>query len=187
VFTALRFLRGRAMDAAHYPELLAEAFGAHAGAVAQRYPPDRFGGVPLAYSTAMTDGDFACVADRMADALAKTQPVYAYEFNDRGVPAPEPLREAPFHIGAGHSLELRYLFDVGGAPLNPAQLRLSEEMIDYWSQFVSTGAPGAVEQREWPELGNDESGERMSLEPDGNRVVTTFEQAHQCPFWASLK
>lgn len=64
----------------------------------------------------MTDGEFACVADRMADRLAGTAPVYAYEFNDRRAPAPEPLRTLPFPVGASHSLELRYLFDVGGAP-----------------------------------------------------------------------
>jgi para-nitrobenzyl esterase len=185
MFAAMRYIRGRPMDAAHYPELLTEAFGADAGAVAQRYPPDRFGGsVPLAYSAAVTDGDFACVADRTADALAKAEPVYAYEFNDRGAPSPEPLREAPFPVGASHSLELRYLFDVGGAgPLNPAQQHLSEEMIDYWSQFVSTGSPGA----NWPALHSGDAGERMSLQPDGNRVITTFEQTHQCPFWAGLK
>ena len=53
LFTALQYVRGRAIDAAHYQELLSEAFGPDAGAVAQRYPPDRFGGsVPLAYSAA---------------------------------------------------------------------------------------------------------------------------------------
>jgi para-nitrobenzyl esterase len=27
----------------------------------------------------------------------------------------------------------------------------------------------------------------MSLQPDGSRVVTDFDQAHQCPFWATVK
>jgi para-nitrobenzyl esterase len=91
-------------------------------------------------------------------------------------------------VGASHSLELRYLFDVGGTPaLNPTQQRLSEQMIDFWSQFVKTGAPSAEGQPDWPELGGPDAGERMSLQPDGNRVITTFEQTHQCPFWAGLK
>jgi para-nitrobenzyl esterase len=183
LFTALRYVGGRPIDAAHYPELLAEAFGPDAVAVAQHYPPDRFGGsVPLAYSAATTDGLFACVADWMADSLSTSEPVYSYVFDDPAAPAPEPLRAAPFPVGAGHSLELRYLFDVGGAPpLNPEQQRLAEEMIDYWSRFVTTGTPG------WPAQGPGDAGERMSLQPDGNRVVTNFEQEHQCPFWASLK
>lgn len=184
LFAALQALRGRPFDAGHYPEVLAEAFGPHAPAVAQRYPPDRYGGnVALAYSAAVTAADFACVADRMADAMAD-RPVYAYEFGDRDAPAPEPLHEAPFPIGAAHSLELRYLFDVGGAPaLSPAQERLSDEMIDYWARFVATGSPGP----DWPKLANSAAGERMWLEPDGNHVTTDFAEKHQCAFWAGLR
>ncbi|MDQ2638813.1 MAG: carboxylesterase family protein, partial [Actinomycetota bacterium] len=185
LFTALQYVRGRPIDAAHYLELLTEAFGADAEAVAQRYPPDRFGGsVPLAYSAATTDGVFSCVADRVADALADNQPVYSYEFDDPNAPTPEPLQAAPFPVGAGHSLELRYLFDVGGAQsLDAQQQLLSDQMIEYWSEFVTTGSPDS----DWPELGDDAAGERMLLHPGGNRVVTTFEERHQCPFWASLR
>jgi para-nitrobenzyl esterase len=182
LFTALQFVRGRPIDAVHYPELLAEAFGTNASAVAQRYSPDRFGGsVPLAYSAATTDGLFACVADRLADSLSVTEPVYSYVFADAEAPAPEPLRTAPFLVGAGHSLELRYLFDMGGAPpLSSDQQRLSEEMIDYWARFVATGSPGPG----WPEY--QDGGERLSLQPESNRVVTDFDQAHNCGFWAGL-
>ena len=185
LFTALQFVRGRAVDAAHYPELLDQAFGHNAVAVAQQYPPDRFGGsVPLAYSAATTDGLFACVADRLADSLSSAEPVYSYVFADAGAPAPEPLRAAPFPVGAGHSLELRYLFDVGGAPPpNPDQQRLSDEMIDYWTHFVATGSPGS----DWPAYNDKNAGARMSLQPNGNRLVTDFEQAHRCGFWSGLK
>lgn len=183
LFTALQHLRGRQFDAAHYPELLAEAFGPAAEAVAARYPPERFGGdVARAYSAAMTAGDFACVADFMVDAHDQA-PVYSYEFRDRTAPAPEPLRAAPFPIGAAHSLELRYLFDVGGAPpLDPAQLRLSDQMIGYWSSFVATGRPGP----DWLPVTDGPAGRRMSLHPDGNRMVTGYEQKHECAFWAGL-
>jgi para-nitrobenzyl esterase len=186
LFVAGQYLRkGEDFSAERYPRLLSEAFGANAAAVAERYPLDRFGGsVPLAYSAAVTDRAFACATDRMSDDLAKTEPVYAYEFNDPGAPAPEPLQQLPFQIGASHSLELRYLFDVGGAlPLNPAQQALSDQMIDYWSQFITTGSPSS----DWPTMHSGDAGERMSLQPDGSRVITTFEQTHQCPFWASLK
>lgn len=183
LFTALQYIRGRVIDAAHYPELLAQAFGPNAAAVAQRYPPEQFGGsVPLAYSAAVTDGAFACVADRLADSLSAAQPVYFSEFDDPDAPAPEPLHEAPFPVGAGHSLELRYLFDVGGAsPLKPAQQRLSDEMIDYWIGFISTGSPGSG----WPSF-NDGAGERISLQPSGSRVIADYDQAHKCQFWAGL-
>jgi para-nitrobenzyl esterase len=182
---ALRYLQhGDRFAAADYPRLLAQTFGANAAAVQAHYPLDRYSHAALAYSAAVTDGAFACAADRMADDLARTAPVYAYEFNDRTAPAPEPLRTLPFPVGASHSLELRYLFDDAGAPpLNPAQRALSGQMIDHWSEFVTAGHPG----EQWPALDTDDAGERMSLEPDGSRVENAFEQEHQCPFWASLR
>jgi para-nitrobenzyl esterase len=92
-------------------------------------------------------------------------------------------------VGASHSLELRYLFDVGGAPaLTPPQQRLSNQMIDYWSDFVRSGDPATEGQPAWPELGHDPAaGNRLSLHPDGVSVVTDFDQIHQCAFWAGLK
>ena len=105
--------------------------------VLAHYPPDHYGGdASLAYSAAVTDGVFACAADRLADSLSRNAPVYAYEFDDPHAPAPEALRDAPFPVGASHSLELRYLFSVGGAPpLDPAQQILSDQMIELLEPF----------------------------------------------------
>ncbi|MGE2716490.1 carboxylesterase/lipase family protein [Mycolicibacterium litorale] len=190
LFVALRYLQqGDRYTPEQYPGLLADTFGPNAAEVAARYPVDRYGpdprtNVPLAYSAAVTDGEFACVTDRMADGLSRAAPVYAYEFNDRAAPAPEPLRTLPFPVGASHSLELRYLFDVGGAPpLSGEQQTLSEQMIDYWSTFVATGAPSAPDGPDWPQVGD---GSYLSLQPDGSRVTTGFAAEHQCAFWSTL-
>jgi para-nitrobenzyl esterase len=186
LFVGLQYLRtGRTPQ---YPQALVDTFGASADAVAGRYPLDRFGGsTALAYAAAVSDAMFACPTDRMVDALSRTAPVFAYEFNDRAAPAPDPLRTLPFAVGASHSLELRYLFDVGGAwPLDPAQRRLSDEMVGYWSEFVTTGMPRAAGIAAWPALTNAATGPRMSLQPDGLRTLTTFDDAHQCPFWATV-
>jgi para-nitrobenzyl esterase len=184
LFVALQYLRLKtAYTEAQYPQLLAQTFGPDAAAVAARYPLQRYDGdVPLAYSAAVTDGVFACIADRVAEGTAKNASTYVYEFNDRGAPAPDPLRSLPFPVGASHSLELRYLFDIGGAPkLDQDQQVLSDQMLDAWSQFVRDGNPGA----DWPAFGSDEK--RMSLQPGGNGVETDFDQTHQCPFWAGVK
>ncbi|MGH3959069.1 carboxylesterase/lipase family protein, partial [Mycobacterium sp.] len=189
MFAALRYLRSdRGVTPAEYPRVLADIFGADGPAVLAHYPPDRYGGdASLAYSAAATDGVFACVADRMALALSRSAPVYAYEFDDPHAPAPDSLRHAPFPVGASHSLELRYLFNVGGAPpLDPAQQTLSDQMIAYWSQFVTSGAPKAAGQPAWPATGGEHA-PWMSLRPDGSRITTTFEESHQCPFWTTLK
>ena len=123
LFVALQYLRyGEVYTAEQYPQLLRDTFGANAAAVGERYPLSNYGGnVPSAYAAAVTDGVFSCVAERMSDDLARVGPVYAYEFNDRDAPAPEPMRTLPFPVGASHSLELRFIFEIGGAgPLDPA-------------------------------------------------------------------
>jgi para-nitrobenzyl esterase len=194
MFAALRYVRlGRGIRAAEYPRLLADIFGADGPPVVAHYPPDRYGGdASLAYSAALTDGVFSCAADRLADSLSQrgaTAPVYTYEFDDPRAPAPNPLRHAPFPVGASHSLELRYLFNVGGAPpLDPGQRVLSDQMISYWTHFVTNGAPKVTGQPDWPAK-SGEPGHNfwMSLRPGGSGVITNFEEAHQCPFWASLK
>ncbi|MFG1930178.1 carboxylesterase/lipase family protein [Mycobacterium sp. NPDC048908] len=182
LFVALQYLRKGEYSAGQYPQLLGETFGAAAAAVEARYPLQRYNSVPLAYSAAVTDGVFACPTARMSDALARTGSVYAYEFNDRDAPTPEPMRKLPFPVGASHSLELRYLFDVGGAPpLNAAQQALSDQMIDYWAHFVRTGEPGG----QWPAFGGDKK--RLSFQAGTSTVTADFDDAHQCAFWASVK
>lgn len=187
LFVALQYLRaGRQYLPGEYPGLLDNTFGSEAAAVGARYPLERYrGSTALAYSAAVTDGVFACVADRIAGELAGSNQVHAYEFNDPNPPTPEPMRTLPFPVGASHSLELRYLFDIGGAPaLNPAQQQLSNQMIDYWAEFVSTGVPAAEGAPDWPKASGD--GPWMSLQPDGSRVINDFGRQHQCDFWAGL-
>ncbi len=186
LFVAFQYLRGTIYAPEDYPRLLAGTFGDDAPAVAERYPLTDYDNVSLAYAATVTDGVFACEGEQMALALDRDADVYFYEFNDPDAPAPEPLETLPFPVGASHSLELRYLFDVGDAsPPDAAQVKLGEQMIDYWAAFVKTGAPDAGGQPEWPAFAAGD--EVMSLQPDGSRVVGDFGQAHQCPFWASLR
>ncbi|MBB3753460.1 para-nitrobenzyl esterase [Mycolicibacterium sp. BK634] len=187
MFAALQYLKDHGLPA--YPKLLADTFGAEAPAVAQHYPLNVFGGNEgLAYSAAVTDSLFACPTDKIASGLAHAGPVYAYEFNDRTAPAPEPLLAVPFPVGASHSLELRYLFDVGGAPpLNPAQRELSDQMVTYWSQFVKNGTPEATDQPDWPRFGTDGTVKRMSLQTGQLTITEDFRARHNCAFWATLK
>lgn len=190
LFTAIEYLRLRRLPAAaEYPKQLTGTFGTDGPVVAEHYPLSRYGGsVARAYSAAVTDGVFACLADRMAGDLAAAAPVYTYEFNDPDAPAPQVLKNVPFPIGASHSLELRYLFDVGGAPpLAGAQQALSDQMIGYWSGFVSTGVPGMAGAPVWPPVDRDaDVRPTMSFQPGGSRVITSFAEDHQCGFWAGL-
>jgi para-nitrobenzyl esterase len=191
LFVGLQYLRyGKQYTAADYPGLLAKTFGTSAAAVAAHYPLNKYhDSAALTYAAAVTDGVFACVADRIAAELAPTNPLYAYEFNDPHAIAPVSIRTVPFPLGASHALELRYLFDIGGAePRSPAQNTLSDQMIDYWSRFVATGDPAVDGQPGWPRFGGSPSPEnRLSLQPDGSRLINSFDESHQCGFWESLK
>jgi len=184
LFVALTYLADGGL--APYDVLLAEAFGDQAAAVAARYPPSRYDGSEgLAYAAAVTDGVFACPIDALATGLAARAPVYAYEFADRPAPVPEPVLAAPFEAGAGHGLELRYLFDMGGAPpLNAAQRVLSDQMIGYWSGFVATGVPAGAGLPQWPALHPDHP-VRMMLDTGGLGLDTGFAGRHECGFWGS--
>jgi para-nitrobenzyl esterase len=182
LFVAMQFLEK--INLPPYQQLLANTFGPAASAVAGEYPLDQYGGdAGLAYATAVTDSVFACPADQLMDGLTRTGPVYAYEFSDRTAPVPDPMRRAPFPIGAGHALELRYLFDIGGAPaLNAEQRALSAQMIRYWSQFVKTGVPAVPGQPVWPQF---ETGQRLILQTGTLPVTTDFAVRHRCAFWAA--
>ena len=184
-FVGLAYLRNHRLKP--YPTLMADAFGVHAPAVSARYPLSRYdGSAGLAYAAAVTDGMFACPVDTLASGLAQRMPVYAYEFNDRHAPVPDPLRRTPFAPGAGHALELRYLFDMGGAPqLDRAQRTLAEQMVDYWSSFVTDGVPAVDGLPEWPQFDPQEP-HRISLEPGAPVLTSDFAARHQCEFWASL-
>jgi para-nitrobenzyl esterase len=187
LFVALEQLRGQPLPAADYSRVVADTFGPAAAAVLGRYPLDRYGGsAPLAYAAAVTDAEFACVDRRMAGDLGHNADVYAYEFDDPNAPTPEPLRTVGFPIGASHSLELRYLFDVGGAPeLEGAQRTLSDAMIAYWTAFVRDTRPDATGLPEWPKAG-EPAEKRLSLRPDGITVTDDFAGIHQCSFWDAL-
>lgn len=184
LFVAMTYLRHGGLPA--YRSLLDDTFGAEAPTVAAEYALDRYGGsIALAYSAAVTDGVFACPIAALATALARRQPVYAYEFSDRTAPAPEPMRAVPFAVGAGHALELRYLFDMGGAPpLDRPQRALADRMIAYWSRFVSTGAPDAEGQPQWPALNPDQP-RQLSLRTGLPLLTGDFAQRHRCDFWSS--
>lgn len=184
LFVATTYLRRKGLPP--YRTLLADTFGAEAPAVAAQYPLSRYdGSTALAYAAAVTDGVFACPIGVLATSLSRRQPVYAYEFSDRTAPAPEPLRTVPFSVGAAHALELRYLFDMAGAPpLNPQQRELADRMIAYWSRFVTVGAPDAEGQPSWPSL-DPEAPQHLSLQTGEPALIGDFVQRHRCGFWDS--
>ena len=60
-------------------------------------------------------------------------------------------------------------------------------MIDYWSRFIATGRRMPPVNRSGPRSAPTSAAQPwMSLQSDGSRVVTDFDDSHQCAFWANL-
>ena len=147
-----------------------------------------FGGEALGASG--TDGIYSCPARNADQLLSKFVTTYAYEFNDEN--APPPQSEFPwltFPMGAYHSADLLYLFKnnsyfaFGGGTLSPTQVRLSDAMISYWTQFAKSGNPNSAGQPVWSPY-SALTDEFQSFIPPTPAVESNFDASHQCStFW----
>jgi para-nitrobenzyl esterase len=104
-------------------------------------------------------------------------PVYRYHFE---LPAPP----SKFHPGsfAFHSDDIEYVFGTldtrPGAVWRPEDRKLSEEMMNYWTNFAKTGDPNGAGLPHWPRY--DKTSEVMHLDaaskaaPDTTRARYEF-------------
>lgn len=133
------------------------------------------------FGAVIGDANFACPTLRTGALLASQTPTWRYEFADRDAPRPTPT-PPPFPLGATHTAELPYLFDLGGRPrdMTSAQQRLAHTMIDYWTRFARTGNPnGPRTASRWTRAAV------LSLVPD--RIEPTNPAArHHCGLWATM-
>ena len=97
-------------------------------------------------------------------------PVYRYHFE---LPAPP----SKFHLGsyAFHSDDIEYVFGTldtrPGAVWRPEDRRLSEQMMDYWTNFAKTGDPNGAGLPEWPRY--DKTGEVIHLDSESTASPDT--------------
>jgi para-nitrobenzyl esterase len=181
---------GQPVTAEHYPQILATYFGqSRVAAVQEKYPLSNYSSPLYALSAALTDTGMItnnriglCNLHLANQLAAPHGPVYSYEFADRTAPYPAPIFEAPGNLaGAAHTKELSYLFHQN--ELTPAQQRISDMMIRYWTNFAARGDPNEGGLPAWP-----------VYEPDQQMVMTFGADAvgadadlyvrSQCKFWA---
>jgi para-nitrobenzyl esterase len=97
-------------------------------------------------------------------------PVYRYHFE---LPAPP----SEFHPSsyAFHSDDIEYVFGTldtrPGAVWRPEDRKLSDEMMDYWTNFAKTGDPNGPGLPEWPRY--DKTDEVMHLDADSKASPDT--------------
>jgi para-nitrobenzyl esterase len=179
---------GTPLTAARYVQAIAATLrvpASTASAIAAAYPLGSFSSPSVALGAVGTDAVFACNARTAAGLLSQHVPTYQYEFSD----ANAPMRFFPpvsFPTGAYHAAEIQYLFNLNGTPvpspgLAPAQARLSQAMIRYWTRFARTGNPNSSQTPAWPRYGASQR--FQSLVPPTPSAATGFGVEHQCSIW----
>jgi len=175
--------QGAPMSQQTFDEVLDETFGASADQVRSEYPVGADGTAALTWAAIVTDRMWACPQYTTSRGLSAGTSVHQYEFAD---PAPPPLSPAPptMPLGAQHASDLWSFFDLGGyqPPFTPAQQRLSNQMIDYWTAFATTGDPNRAGGPGWPRF-TQHHPYVQSLAPDDITGVALATE-HHCTFWA---
>ncbi len=164
-----------------------------------------------AVAAIVTDSLFACTARTADQLLSKYVPVWAYEFKDTNAPE---LFNLPtvFPYGAAHASELQFLFNPNAFfpnlynqvstdpfPLSAAEQRLSQEMVQYWTNFVATLDPNQSGTGWKPVLAgwaghgygywrryDSTSDDVQALVTPQPQPLFDFGAEHQCAFWGQV-
>jgi para-nitrobenzyl esterase len=180
--------QGHPLTAEQYPAALSARYGSAAERILARYPLADHPSPDLALAAVITDQLMSCPVLDINALVGRHAPAYTYEFADETSPPFESLRNlhTDFPFGATHVNELQYLFWHFGhpSPLNAAQRELSDQMIRYWSAFVTTGHPVAPGQPPMPRY--DAAKRVLTLKTHRNTVSRDFDSFHNCAFWRSV-
>lgn len=166
-----------------YADELRAIFGEGAAEVLEAYPAKAHPSPAVALATVQTDRTYACPSLITARAAARHGRVYAYEFaEDSG------LATAGQPMGAMHGWDLPFLWTLnlpqaGYPELTPAQSRLGDTMIDYWTTFARHGRPDSPGAPRWRPFGP--SGTVLGLSTRAIRPAA-FADDHRCDFWAAV-
>ncbi|MFE3450408.1 carboxylesterase/lipase family protein [Nonomuraea sp. NPDC059194] len=178
IFVGMTYdVAGKPVTAEQYGKLVKEAFGDDARRVMRGYPLSSYASPSQAWAAVMTDRLWARGTHEQNTLLARRTPVYGYEFADREAPMFLPL-EADFDWGAFHAGDLPYLFPEKKALLSPAQRKLSDQMVGYWTNFARTGSPNGPGLPTWRRLAHG----TQSLAPGAIRPID-YAAAHRLSFW----
>jgi para-nitrobenzyl esterase len=151
------------MTAAQWKDRAATMFGDRSAEFLNLYQGDDDQQALRSALDYFSDSFIAFSTWKWVEAQAKTgdAPVYRYHFELAAPPS-------KFHIGsyAFHSDDIEYVFGTldtrPGAVWRPEDRKLSEEMMDYWTNFAKTGDPNGPGLPEWPRF--DKTGELIHLD-----------------------
>jgi para-nitrobenzyl esterase len=182
------FVQVPALSAESYQSVIATVLGVpaeRAAAIAAEYPLDAYPVPVIAFSTLVSDANFACPALQVDRWTSTRVRAFAYQFNDDSAPQ----RYAPpgaLPPIATHSSELQYVFDLPNTPvpatLNAGQEVLATSMRAAWASFAASGDPSTA-ALPWPSF--NDGGQVMSLAQPQSQVDTDNAARHHCAFWSA--
>jgi len=153
--------------------------------VLERYPLKNYVDPEDALSAVLSDQSFVCQEKWTSDAIARHAPVYSYYFSypHAAFVLPEARK-----LGAFHSAEVQFLF---GSPMawfkrrfSDDELKLSDNMMDYWTQFAKTGDPNNGVLQEWPKYSDTQK--RLQLDTTlGEKSASDTDEV--CAFWYEMQ
>jgi len=170
---------------ANYDTAVAAFWGPFTPFILSLYPFSNYSSPGLALGASFTDGFFSCPARHTDKSLSNYTQTFTYEFNDENAPLNFGFVPATFLLGAYHTAEIQYLFNIFGtpAPFTSDQQRLSGAMVGYWTQFAKTGNPNSDGAPTWSSY-NAATDKFQSLVPATPMVESTFDAGHKCSsFW----
>jgi len=99
-------------------------------------------------------------------------------------------------MGAYHTSELQYLFPLfrGGQgtahPLNTEQEKLSDAMVDYWTNFARSGSPNGARSGEGPPAWNRYSVAEDNVQildlPAPRAATPGYGRENACELWDTI-
>jgi para-nitrobenzyl esterase len=125
-----------------------------------------------------------CISRWLATANGKWASTYAYEFDDQTAPSYFPPMSFP--MGAYHTSDIQYLFPLfkGGLgsahPLNQAQQKVADEMLDYWANFARNGDPNGPGLRRWERYDPDAD---TMIGLGSGTLLSGYAVRNRCDFW----
>jgi para-nitrobenzyl esterase len=134
-----------------------------------------------------TDAVFACSSHKLAQTFAnKGFALYTYQFEDGN--APNLLAQPVSSMGAYHTAEVQYLFDMGTlASMDTDQRALRQRMMAYWAQFAGNGDPNSAGLASWPRFNIlTTSYQRLAASGPDALNFGAFQRQHQCLLWNLL-
>lgn len=167
------------MSVEKWKTFAADRYGAHAEEFLKAFPGNSDDEAVRSADNYTTDQFIAFGTWQWVEAQVKTgnAPVYRYHFE---LPAP-PSEMHPEGKYAWHSDDLEYVFGTldtrHGAVWRPEDHKLSEEMIDYWTNFAKTGDPNGAGLPAWPRY--DKTGEVFHLDADSKAGPDTTRRQYE--------